>query len=158
MPDLPKILLIDDNPNEGFLLEDALSSVGLSSMITHYHGLSEVESQLRNQTSTEWFDLILLDYNLPDSSLEDALLKMRLLQTTQQVPIIVLSVISREYDRDRLMNAGVRGILIKPATVGEYTQFAADIQSFLSPKGKKISVEAHAPSRRSTTENFRPVH
>jgi DNA-binding response OmpR family regulator len=152
-----RILLVDDNPNEGFLLEDALTSVGWPTVITHYHGLTEATSQLQNHATDDEFDVILLDYNLPGSSLEEVLKTLRTLSTTSNVPMLVVSVISREYDRERLLEAGIRGILIKPATIAEYGQFAADMQAHLRPHPQQ-QIHTQTSSRRTTTENFRPAH
>jgi CheY-like chemotaxis protein len=132
MPTIPKILLVDDNPKEGIFLEDGLSSAGWPAAITHFTSVSEAAAQLQDQHGPEGFDLVLIDYNLPGTSLERAIPQLMSFPLVREAPILVLSVISRDYDRELLLRAGVKGILVKPASLAEYAKFAEELESHLT--------------------------
>ena len=105
-----RILVVDD--------ETEIRRFLRASLKTHQHQVVEAENgtmaitQLRNQDP----DLIILDLGLPDI---DGVEVTRRVREWSQIPIIILSVRSREIDKIEALNAGADDYLTKPFGVGE---------------------------------------
>jgi two-component system, OmpR family, KDP operon response regulator KdpE len=105
-----RILVVDDEPEIRRFLRASLSS--------HQHEVVEAAngtlalSQLRDHNP----DLIILDLGLPDI---DGVEITRRVREWSQIPIIILSVRSREADKIEALNAGADDYLTKPFGVGE---------------------------------------
>ena len=105
-----RILVVDDEPEIRRFLRASLK--------THQHEVVEAENgmlaitQLRNHDP----DLIILDLGLPDI---DGVEVTRRVRAWSQIPIIILSVRSREVDKIKALNAGADDYLTKPFGVGE---------------------------------------
>jgi two-component system KDP operon response regulator KdpE len=105
-----RILIVDDEPEIRRFLRASLK--------IHQHEVIEADSgtkaisEIRNHNP----DLIILDLGLPDISGMEVTRKVR---TWSQIPIIILSVHSRETDKIDALNAGADDYLTKPFGVGE---------------------------------------
>ncbi len=105
-----RILVVDDEPEIRRFLRASLK--------THQHEVIEADNgttaltQLRAHNP----DLLILDLGLPDI---DGVEVTRRVRAWSQVPIIILSVRSREADKIEALNAGADDYLTKPFGVGE---------------------------------------
>jgi two-component system, OmpR family, KDP operon response regulator KdpE len=105
-----RILVVDDEPEIRRFLRASLK--------THQHQVIEADNgvkallELREQNP----DLVILDLGLPDM---DGVEVTRRVRAWSQVPIIILSVRSREADKIEALNAGADDYLTKPFGVGE---------------------------------------
>ena len=68
------------------------------------------------RTTTEEFDVILLDLGLPDMDGSEVIAEQR---THSDIPIIVLSARGRETDKVRALDAGADDFIVKPFASGE---------------------------------------
>ena len=59
-------------------------------------------------------DLILLDVMLPDLNGNEVVLHLKHNPTTENIPVIAVTALASEEDRDRLLAAGCSGYLSKP--------------------------------------------
>ncbi|MBL1217916.1 MAG: diguanylate cyclase [Planctomycetes bacterium] len=80
----PRILVIEDDVDAAFLLDDALADHYRMQCVTRCGGIGEAAALELDQ-----FDLALCDYNLPDGNGLDAL--ATLLQQTPNLPIIMVT-------------------------------------------------------------------
>lgn len=76
------ILIIEDNADYSFLVQDSLSSE-LDTDITSVAAAEEIRDEYINKA-----DIILLDYNLPDATGTEILQKIR---TLSEVPVIIIT-------------------------------------------------------------------
>ena len=106
----PEILVIDDELQIRKLLQITLQSNGFS-VILAVNAADGLGAAAAKQP-----DLILLDLRLPDENGHDTLLKLREWST---VPVIVLSVQSKEEDIVRALDNGANDYLVKPFRTGE---------------------------------------
>ncbi|HEY9750706.1 MAG TPA: response regulator [Allocoleopsis sp.] len=121
----PLILAVDDDEDNLLLITQVLSLSNYS-FITATNGLmalSMAEERLP--------DLILLDVMLPD--LDGAELVQRLRQNSQtvQIPVIAVTAMARQEDRDRLIAAGCNDYISKPYMVDDLEEL---IRRYLSPR------------------------
>ncbi|BBA34191.1 uncharacterized protein sS8_2239 [Methylocaldum marinum] len=102
------VLLVEDSPSDAFLVEDALSQVGVVCFeLERATRLSEAKEMLSGQR----FDVILLDLNLPDAEGIETLLRIRDLASS--VPIVVFTGLDNEAVGFRLIQEGAQDYVIK---------------------------------------------
>ncbi|HYX16131.1 MAG TPA: response regulator [Nostoc sp.] len=109
-----KVLLVEDNPGDVFLLQEFLKEV-----TTVVVDLMPVErlSEALNYLAKELFDVILLDLSLPDSQgLETFVIAHHQAKAT---PIIVLTGINDETLAIRAMQEGAQDYLVKGQVTGD---------------------------------------
>jgi PAS domain S-box-containing protein len=109
-----KVLLVEDNPGDIFLLQEFLKEVN-----TVVIELIPVErlSEALNYLEKETFDVILLDLSLPDSQgLETFVIAH---QQAKATPIIVLTGINDETLATKAMQEGAQDYLVKGQVTGD---------------------------------------
>jgi signal transduction histidine kinase/ActR/RegA family two-component response regulator len=67
-------------------------------------------------------DMILLDLHLPDVGGEEVLAQLRGDETTEDIPVVILSADATMRQRDPLLAAGARGYLTKPIAVADFLE------------------------------------
>jgi PAS domain S-box-containing protein len=109
-----KVLLVEDNPGDVFLLQEFLNKVG-----TVRVELMPVErlSEALNYLAKESFDVILLDLSLPDSQGLETFLRTH--YQAKATPIIVLTGIDDETLAIRAMQEGAQDYLVKGQVTGD---------------------------------------
>jgi DNA-binding response OmpR family regulator len=106
--ELLKILLVEDNPGDVRLLQEAMAETEMVEFeLGHVDRLSEALTRLERET----FDLILLDLMLPDSMGFETLTRIREADST--VPVIVLTVIADEAMAVEAVQHGAQDYLVK---------------------------------------------
>lgn len=107
-----KVLLIEDNPDHSFLVKSNLQA----------KGRYQVEVATSGEQGVEWirenparFDVVLLDYNLPDHTGLDIL--RRIQSISRFIPIVVITGLGSEAVAVEIMKAGAKDYVIK---TGEY--------------------------------------
>jgi len=105
-----RVLVVDDEPEIRRFLR--------ASLRTHQHEVFEADTGASALALVREArpDLLILDLGLPDI---DGVEVTRKLRTWSQIPIIILSVRSREADKIEALNAGADDYLTKPFGVGE---------------------------------------
>lgn len=105
-----RVLVVDDEPEIRRFLR--------ASLPTHQHEVFEADTGASAMAMVREAhpDLLILDLGLPDM---DGVEVTRKLRSWSQIPIIILSVRSREDDKIEALNAGADDYLTKPFGVGE---------------------------------------
>lgn len=107
------VLIVDDEPNLRHLLDDNLRREGYRTT----QAASGTEALARAAALAP--DLMLLDLNLPDVSGIDVCRRLRLLPSTRELPVLMLSARNSEADRIAGLEAGADDYLTKPFSVRE---------------------------------------
>lgn len=105
MPDLPKILVVDDDADLRWMVNKYLSKYDFA--VT----LAEDGNKMREALERETFDLAILDVNLPG---EDGLSLARYLRSNYQIGIIMLSAAAEVLDRIVGLEMGADDYVTKP--------------------------------------------
>ncbi|BAY74067.1 multi-sensor hybrid histidine kinase [Nostoc linckia NIES-25] len=109
-----KVLLVEDNPGDVFLLQEFLKEVNTVVVeLMPVERLSKALSHLEN----EIFDVILLDLSLPDSQGLESFVTAH--QQAKATPIIVLTGINDETLATRAMQEGAQDYLVKGQVTGD---------------------------------------
>ncbi len=106
-----KILIIDDSTTNVVLLEAILNSKGYQVQTA----LSAVEAL--PMIEKEKPVLILLDLLMPRISGFEFMEKIRRNPETSDIPVIVVSAVTDEANKRRIMNTGVRDFIEKPIDI-----------------------------------------
>jgi DNA-binding response OmpR family regulator len=112
MKGFPKIMLVEDDENLGFLLKDTMESFGWSVALfpSGEKGLTAFHNDL--------YDLCVLDVMLP--SKDGFELAMEIRKYNQRVPIVFLTARSQVHDRIRGFQIGADDYVCKPFSMEEF--------------------------------------
>ena len=109
-----KVLLVEDNPGDIFLLQELLKDV--STAVVELRPFERLSEAL-NCLAKESFDLLLLDLSLPDSQGWETFVRAH--HGAKATPIIVLTGIDDETLAIRAMQEGAQDYLVKSQVTGD---------------------------------------
>jgi PAS domain S-box-containing protein len=109
-----KVLLVEDNPGDIFLLQEFLKEV--TTVVVELIPVERLSEAL-NHLARETFDVILLDLSLPDSQGLETFVIAHL--QAKATPIIVLTGIDDETLATRAMQQGAQDYLVKGQVTGD---------------------------------------
>lgn len=112
----PRILAIDDEPDNLLLIRLALRKIGYSACETVTDPVQAVA-----QFHAEAFDLVLLDYNMPVMSGLDVLSAISEKSRREQIPVVMVTAQGDRDTRLLTLNAGAKDFLAKPLDLAELT-------------------------------------
>jgi DNA-binding response OmpR family regulator len=110
---LPKILLVDDEPNIQKLLRASLAARGYQVLVA-----SDGEEALE-LARLECPDLVLLDLKIPKISGWDVLTGLKANEKLHKTPVIIMTGAANPSDEDKARSMGAVGCLAKPFTPDE---------------------------------------
>jgi CheY-like chemotaxis protein len=116
----PRIVLIEDNPGDVYLIELALKFHHIDCQLTHFEDGEEALRGLLDGEATPLPDLILVDLNLPRVDGKQVLSRMREHPTLGAVPIAVLTSSFSPRDYDDVVKLGARKYIHKPTRLQDY--------------------------------------
>jgi DNA-binding response OmpR family regulator len=106
-----RIAVLDDDPAQADLVCNTLSAAG---HICHAYAEGRaLVRQLRRQT----FDLLVLDWNVPDMSGEEVLRWVRE-SLSERLPVLFMTSRSRDADITSILNTGADDYIVKPVSAG----------------------------------------
>jgi two-component system, chemotaxis family, response regulator Rcp1 len=128
-----EVLLIEDNPGDVRLLEEAFRELGADiHMQVAKDGAEGLHMIFQTaQHKTGWHpDIILLDLNLPKVSGHDVLARIKANPQTCRIPVIILTSSRAEADVRRAYDSHANAYLRKPSTLDGLMSAAQHIKSF----------------------------
>jgi two-component system KDP operon response regulator KdpE len=149
-----KILVIDDEPQIIKFLRIALQSEGYQVL------QAETGKEGLEQIALHDPDLIVLDLGLPDM---DGLQVLQSLREWSQIPVLVLSVRSRDADKVLLLDNGANDYVTKPFSIQEFMarvrvllrNLTGDGQSLTLFKNDQLTIDF---AKRRVCIHGEPVH
>lgn len=147
---LPRVLVVDDNPNTMSLMRDLLSARGYEVVAVPDASQAEIEIQRRLP------DIVLSDVIMPGKSGYELCRELKENPATRLVPFVLITGLSEREDRVRGIEAGADDFLSKPIfpeelfarvksliKLKEYTDELETAESVLCTLG--LSVESRDP-------------
>src|SRR6266700_3100881 len=128
----PKILYIEDNPENRMLVRAVLEAAGYD-LVEAEDGLAGIEAAIREEPA-----LILLDINLPGVDGYEIVAILKSFPNLASTPVIAVTAYAMQGDRQRTLVAGCDGYIQKPIDVDAFPRQVAE---FLG--GKRERVESH---------------
>ena len=129
-----QLLLIEDNPADVELVEEALAEAALD------YGLSVVRDGRQAIDFIEYLeaeagygcpDLVLLDLNLPKVSGEEVLNRMRSSRKCGGAKVLIISSSDTPSDRERLLKLGANGYFHKPSSLKQFMELGPRVRALL---------------------------
>jgi signal transduction histidine kinase/CheY-like chemotaxis protein/HPt (histidine-containing phosphotransfer) domain-containing protein len=128
-----KVLVVDDNQINRFILTEYLRSWGCQS-VEASEGKEALVILRESVSSKEPFDLILTDFQMPEMTGFDLTRQIRTMEPLNEVPIIVLSSVGMSRDGKSCRDIGIQGYLTKPIRRKELCKA---VESVLGPSVRK---------------------
>lgn len=116
-----RIVLVEDNPQDVFLLEKSLRARGIAYELTRYADGEQAIRAFSGERGTVP-DLILLDLNLPRRDGFEVLTAIRNDPLLADVPVGIFTSSSAAQDRHRSAVLGARKYILKPHTLDEFIE------------------------------------
>jgi PAS domain S-box-containing protein len=108
-----KILIVDDNKTNRTILIKILQSFGSSPHAVE-GGVEAIRMLKKAASEQESFDLVLMDFQMPDMDGEQTLIAIKQDPEIRNVPVVILTSVGKRGDVARLEAAGCVGYLTKP--------------------------------------------
>lgn len=113
---MSRVLVIDDETVVGTILRYAFQVDGHETVIAG-DGVTGIE-----MAHSEHPDVIVLDLMMPDVTGYEVLEILRDDEETKELPIVVLTAVTMQRERDRCMSKGADAVMIKPFDPREVAQ------------------------------------
>lgn len=149
----PSIVVVDDNPCDVALLEEASREVGFAATFTLLGGRDAFEAWLRG--GTEVPALVLLDINLPGIDGHELIARLKASPRHAEVPVVMYSSSERPVDRDRGVTLGALGFMGKPSTFDGYLPLARALRDVID--WRRTAGGARRPSISGQAAGDRPA-
>ncbi len=142
-----RILLVEDNAGDVFLVRRALEQRGLRHRLTVAHN-GEEAMQLLEQAekwpATDAPQLVLLDLNLPKVDGSQILSHIRQTGALAATPVIVITSSDSPADRDRALSLGANVYFRKPTDLNSFMQLGFVVERFV-PGWREASSRGEKP-------------
>src|SRR5437867_1031263 len=125
----PKILYIEDNPENRMLVRAVLEAAGYD-RVEAEDGLAGIEAAIREEPA-----LILLDINLPGVDGYEIVAILKSFPNLASTPVIAVTAYAMQGDRQRTLVAGCDGYIQKPINVDVFPRQVAE---FLGGKRERV--------------------
>ncbi len=128
-----KILLIEDNPADIRLTEEAFNESKINSELYNVKDGVEAITFLKKEgkySKTCRPDLILLDLNLPKKSGLEVLKDIKQDEDLRRIPVVVLTISSNEEDLIKAYNLHANAFVNKPLEIKDFYKMIKAIEDF----------------------------
>jgi CheY-like chemotaxis protein len=133
-PETFRILLVEDNAADIYLLRQALTGAGLNFELTVIEDGAEALAFVRGQgkyAAHSIPDLAVLDLNLPKNGGTVVLEAMRQNQKFCRVPVAIMSSTAEWRERTRTTELGVQRFITKPPDLEDFLQIGHVLKEIL---------------------------
>ena len=127
----PPILLVEDNPADARLAQEAFREIGLEDAIAHVvDGVEALDYLRRCAERDAWPRLVLLDLNLPRKDGREVLAEIKADPRLRRLPVIVMSTSVAEQDIRQCYALHANGFVAKPVDLARFERVAEAISLF----------------------------
>jgi two-component system, chemotaxis family, response regulator Rcp1 len=133
------LFLIEDNPAEVRLIQEAIKEAELSDMIDltfAYDGEEACEILDTFKIIGKRFDLVLLDLNMPKVSGREVLEKIKTDPDLESTPVIIVTNSDYKKDMIECYKTGADGYLQKPADFKKLVDFFTSVKRSIEVRNK----------------------
>ena len=128
-----KILLIEDNPADIRLTEEAIKENKINSVLYNVKDGAEAINFLKKEGKYSKVcrpDLILLDLNLPKKTGLNVLKDIKEDEEFRRIPVVVLTISSNEEDLIKAYDLHANAYVNKPLEIKDFYKFINTIEKF----------------------------
>ncbi|MCG8311705.1 MAG: response regulator [Pseudomonadales bacterium] len=128
------ILLIDDDPDDQYLLSEAIEESGTNislSCLTDEHSITGFITQKYSALPAgSGIDLILLDLNMPGINGFEVIDCIKQNDELKQIPVIVYTTSHATHDVEKAYGKGATAFITKQGSFDETAQIVADLYNY----------------------------
>jgi two-component system response regulator len=138
-----RILLVEDNPADIYLLRQALAEAALEVELMIIEDGAEALAFARHQGKYAGIpapDLAILDMNLPKNGGGEVLEAMRLSKDLSEVPVVIMTSSASPSEQMKTTQLGIARYIIKPLNLSDFLQIGHVLREVLT--------ESAVPARR----------
>ena len=117
------ILIVEDSPTMRALLTSALEGLDTPVKVTEAESGFEALRQLPRKS----YDLIVTDINMPDINGLELISFVRNNSSYRTIPLVIVSTVGSERDRDKGVGLGADAYLVKPFEPDELRDVVRDL-------------------------------
>lgn len=128
-----EILLVEDNPGDVILTEEAFSSAKIWNNIHVVRDGEEALAYLNNEAGFEEAvrpDLILLDLNLPKVDGREVLDRVKTDTQLKRIPVVVLTSSEAEQDIIKTYDLHANSYVVKPINLDQFVSVVNAVENF----------------------------
>lgn len=118
------ILLVDDDSEDQFLMQEAFSDNGIGTSLRFADNGEAAIELLDHLPPEELPALIVMDLNMPRMNGREALTYLKQHPLYHDIPVIIYSTSLNDVERERCKEIGAAAYITKPATFTECQQIA----------------------------------
>lgn len=133
MADIIKILLVEDNPGDVRLTQEALRDSALANQMYVVNDGEAALQFLRNEGDYKTVprpDIVLLDLNLPRKDGREVLAVLKHDDALRSIPVIVLTTSDDSWDVRKAYDLHANCYITKPVDYAEFTHIIRMIENF----------------------------
>jgi CheY-like chemotaxis protein len=130
----PNVLLVEDNPADINLVEEALEEAQLDCCLHIMRdGMRAVEflEQLDAEPDRPAPQVVLLDLNLPMIGGEEVLRRVRMSPKCEGVKVLIISSSDAPADRERVMKLGATDYFRKPSSLSQFMLLGTKVRAMI---------------------------
>lgn len=127
------VLMVEDDPGDVFLIQEALRHSALSVKLHHADNGEKALDYLHRRSPFQMADrpdMILLDLNLPRINGIEVLRDLKTVPELSDIPVIVLTTSKSEADASLCRQLGASGFLTKPPSFEKFLEVGKLIENF----------------------------
>jgi two-component system, chemotaxis family, response regulator Rcp1 len=128
-----EILLIEDNPGDARLAQEALRDAKVRNNLNWVHDGVEGLAYLRHEgkyRASRRPDLILLDLNLPRKDGREVLSEIKADEKLRRIPVVILTTSQAEEDVLRAYHLNANCYITKPVDLEQFMKVVKTIEDF----------------------------
>lgn len=128
-----EILMVDDNPGDARLTQEAFKEVGLENRFQWIGDGDEALAYLRREgphARAPRPDLILLDLNMPRKDGRQVLVELKSASALREIPVVILTTSQAEDDVVHAYQLKANCYINKPVSLEEFIQVVRSIKDF----------------------------
>ncbi|OLY90810.1 Response regulator receiver domain-containing protein [Cnuella takakiae] len=118
------LLIVDDDPEERYLLQLALNDIGWPDAALYFHSAEAALRHLALLPPGQYPSVLLLDYHMPGINGQQMLELLKESQSFQHLPVIIYSTHLTAVLKEKLLRSGVLHCRSKVQRYAEAIEFA----------------------------------
>ncbi len=135
MPNLKRILLVEDSPRDAELALDALAAYNLANNVCHVRDGAEALDYLYRRgefagRTNEQPVVVLLDLKMPKVDGLEVLRQIKGDPALKLIPVVVMTSSREEQDLVKSYQLGVNGYVVKPVKFLEFVEAVKQVGAF----------------------------
>lgn len=138
-PESYRIFLVEDNPAEVRLIQEAMKEAELHEIVElsyAYDGEEACEALDSSKILNKLFDLVLLDLNMPKVNGKEVLEKIKTDPDLEMTPVIMVTNSDYKKDMIECYRLGANGYMQKPADFKKLVDFFVSVKKSIEVKHK----------------------